>query len=110
MKKLIFILICSVGFFSCKKEEKLIKYRFCKTCVDRSYYSSDKQKTEIVTSTKYTKYCFDDPSKANKKTTTSVMFDMQDPLHPMYRSETDCSDAIDSTNIVIDTTNNNIGG
>jgi hypothetical protein len=96
MRKLIFILICSVGFFSCKKEVELTKYRFCKTCVDRIYYSSDKQKTEIVTSTKYTKYCFDDPSKTNKKRTTSVMFDKQDPMNPMYRFETDCSDGIDS--------------
>jgi len=110
MKKLIFILICSVGFFSCKKEEVITKKKYCKICVDRSYYSSDKQTTEIVTSTKYTKYCFDDPSKTNKKTTTSVMFDMEDPLHPMYRFEIDCSDATDSTNTVTDTTNNNIGG
>ncbi len=104
MKKLILILIGGVIFSSCKKEEVITKKKYCKVCQDRVFFSSDKQKEEIVTSIKETKYCSENPK--NDKITTSVMFDMQDPMHPMYRYETDC---IDSTNIAIDTTNNTGG-
>lgn len=104
MRKIILILLGGIVFSSCKKEEVITKYKYCKVCQDRVYYKSDKQKEEIVTSLKETKYCFETPR--NDKKTTSVMFDMQDPIHPVYRYETDC---IDSTNIIIDTTNNTGG-
>lgn len=106
MKRLTIILILGIVFSSCKKEEEEIKpKKVCMMCKDKTYLRTDKQPKEIVISNEPIEICSEE--FFNKKTTTSVLFDFADILHPVYRYETDC---IDSTNIVVDTTNNNIGG
>jgi hypothetical protein len=94
MKNLILVLILGFGFFSCKKEEKIIcKPLICKECKYVTYVKTKINKVESILLIQDAKICGEEEFYGKKTISISIF---SDSIGTRYRYEMNCQDKFDT--------------